>query len=60
MTFFTIFGGIMEVRCPFMKRKRIQERIQLKETSSLPKQEEAARYNWTKLTYNYRVVHTFT
>ena len=41
MTFFTIFGGIMEVRCPFMKRKRIQERIQLKETSSLPKQEEA-------------------
>ena len=25
----------------FMKRKRIQERIQLKETLSLPKQEEA-------------------
>lgn len=41
MTFFTISGGKMEARCPFMKRKRIQERIQLKETLSLPKQEEA-------------------
>ena len=39
MTFFTIFGGKMEARCPFIKRKRIHERIQLKET--LPKQEEA-------------------
>ena len=29
MTFFTIFGGKMEVTCLFMKRKRIQERIQL-------------------------------
>ena len=34
MTFFTIFGGKMEARCPFIKRKRIQER-------TLPKQEEA-------------------
>lgn len=39
--FFTIFGGKMEVTCLFMKRKRIQERIQLKETLSLPTQEEA-------------------
>ena len=41
MTFFTISGGKMEARCPFMKRKRTQERIQLKETLSLPKKEEA-------------------
>lgn len=41
MTIFTISGGKMEARRPFMKRKRIQERIQLKETLSLPKQEEA-------------------
>ena len=39
--FYPIFGGKMEARCPVMKRKRIQERIQLKETLSLPKQEEA-------------------
>ena len=41
MTFFTISDRKMEARYPFMKRNRIQERIQLKEMLSLPKQEEA-------------------
>ena len=55
MTFFTISGGKMEARCPFMKRKRIQERIQLKETLSLPKHNAGMENNRKKKSNDHSI-----